>query len=208
MKVWPAKKQSVAEGKLRMTIQTLEEKPVIKFYVPSMTKGKQPIPKEKSDAIVAIIEARVAQQNGGWTTYKAKGGYLGADGAIHREKIQVVETLGENPFSEREISDICKVLDQESLLVQESGKSRAYFYDGEIRESKNFYQEVIPEGEIIRYHKEPVPYGKGYKILREITDSAGSPLSFDEVDESELCSAAFYGDQSLLKMMAYFGISH
>jgi hypothetical protein len=198
---------SITERDRRMTVQTTEEKPVIKFYLPSLTRNKHPILPEKIDAAIAFIEARLAKQNGGWTTYKAKGGYAGADGSIHRERIQVIEIFGENPFSEQEISGICKALDQEALFVQESGKSKAYLYDGEIREPSDFYQEVVSEGEIIRYYKEPVPFGKGYKIFREITDDVGTSQYFGEVRESEMCQRIFEGDQSIIQMMQHLGVS-
>lgn len=191
-----------------MTVQTLEEKPVIKFYVPSLTRNKQPTPSEKRDAIIDCIEASAIKQNGGCTRYKAKGGYYGEDGSIHRENILVIETFGENPFSEQELSGFCKYLEQEAIFIQESGRSKAYLYDGKIQETSDFYQEVIPEeNEIIRYYKEPVPFGRGYKIFREITDEVGTSLYFGEVKESEMCQAVFDGDQGIIQMMQNLGVS-
>jgi hypothetical protein len=190
-----------------MTIQTLEEKSVFKFYVPSLTRDKRPIPPDNQKIYIDTIQLRALKQNKGFTKYSAQGGYLANDDSTIYEPVLIIETYGENIFTGSELSGFCKLLDQESLFVHESGISRAYLYDGETQEASNFYQVVIPEGDIVRYYKEPVPFGKGYKISREITNNVGTPLSFDTVDEAELCSAAFYGKQSILKMMDHFGIS-
>ena len=191
-----------------MTIQTLKEKPVVRFYVPSMTKEKQPIPPENQKAYIEKIQHRAVKQNGGFTRYAAQGGYLAKDGSMIYEPILIIETYGDSLFADSEFSNFCKLLDQEVLFVHESGISRAYLYDGETEDDSNFYQEVITEGDIIRYYKELVPYGQGYKILCEITDASGTPLYSGYVDESDLYSAAYYENQTILNMMAHFRISH
>jgi hypothetical protein len=173
-----------------------------------MTKEKQPIPPENQKAYIEKIQYRAVKQNGGFTRHAAQGGYLAKDGSMIYEPILIIETYGDSLFTDSELSNFCKLLNQEVLFVHESGISRAYLYDGEIEDDSNFYQEVIPEGDIIRYYKEPVPYGQGYKILCEITDAAGTPIYAGYVDESDLCSASYYENQTILNMMAHFKISH
>jgi hypothetical protein len=190
-----------------MTIQTLEEKPVFKFYIPSLTREKQPISPENQKAYIDTIQFRAAKQNGGFTKYNARGGYLANDGSMIHEPIILIETYGENPLTDSELSGFCKLLDQEVLMVHESGISRAFMYDGDIKEAIDFYEEVIPEGEIIRYYKEPVPYGKGYKILMEILDELGNTTYCGKVSERDLCQMVYEENQSAITMMKQFGIS-
>jgi hypothetical protein len=190
-----------------MTIQALDKKPVFKFYVPSLTREKRPIHANLQKAYIETIQSRALKQNNGFTKYNGQGGYLANDGSIISEPVLIIETYGENLFTDHELSEFCRLLEQEQLFVHESDISKAYLYDGESKENIDFYQEVILEGDIVRYYKESVPFGKGYKITREIMDSEGNTLSFDTVRESELCSATYYEDQSILNMKAHFGIS-
>lgn len=190
-----------------MTVQSLDEKSVFRFYVPSLTKEKRPIPPDNQKAYIEAIQFRALKQNKGFTKYNAQGGYLANDGSMIYEPVLIIETYGENIFTDYELSGFCKVLDQEELFVHESGISRAYLYDGDIKDASDIYQELLPEGDIILYYTESVPFGKGYRIYREIRDDIGNVLSVDVVNEVEQCSASFYGNQSILKMMDHFGIS-
>ena len=185
----------------------LEEKPVFKFYVPSLTRDKKEIVPDSRKMYIAAIEGRALKLNGGFNKWETDGGYAAKDGSVMCEKNLVIETYGLNPFTDLELSRFAKLLDQEVLFVHESGISKAYMYDGETKEVEDFFQDITTDGEIIRYYKEPIPFGRGYKIMREITDEEGNPLSVDYISESEMCDRISEGDQSVVQMMQQLGIS-
>ena len=149
-----------------MTIQHLLNNSVIRFVVPSLTKNKSRIPTKSREKFIKAIEGKSLEINGGFTKYNiAQGGYKKIDGTIMHEDVILIETSGVNPLTERELSCFAKELDQEGLYVLDLGNCKAYLYDGEIKDFNDMYDEIIENGEMIRFHREETSNGDFNTII-------------------------------------------
>ena len=98
----------------------MEKNRLYRFFVPELNKHKQRILKEKRDDFINVIERESCQQNGGFTAYEGRGGYLNDKGELMNEDITIIETYGKNPLPPDRMKHCQMYLAQESLVVVES----------------------------------------------------------------------------------------
>lgn len=150
----------------------------IRFLVPSLTKDKKKIPPDVREKVIKGIKESCTNLNVGATEIpNCRGIYRSEAGEYINEDITIIETNGENPFSEQEMSFLCKDLNQEVLLVEEAGKIKPYLYDAEPQKMEEYrkaifadgskmflYREEIdpdsPEGELVHFVEEYDEFGK------------------------------------------------
>ena len=102
---------------------------LFRFFVPFVDKyGK--IPKENRDDFINVIEEGSCKQNGGFTAFEARGGYVNQDGKVIREPITIIETYGVNPIPPKRMLHCRTYLSQDSLVVMEGQSFEFIDYKG------------------------------------------------------------------------------
>ena len=91
---------------------------LFRFFVPFVDRHGD-IPKENRDDFINVIEEESCNQNGGFTAFEARGGYVNPDGKVIREDITIIETYGVNPIPPERMIHCSTYLSQDSLVVME-----------------------------------------------------------------------------------------
>ncbi|RPH51691.1 MAG: hypothetical protein EHM85_05650 [Desulfobacteraceae bacterium] len=124
----------------KMTASNQEKtaKKLFRFFVPKIDNFGQDIPKERRDDFINVIQTECCKNknNGGYTKFEAKGGYMSDSGKIMEEDITVIETYGENPLPPERMARCSKYMAQESLIVMSVGNYEFKDYKGGVDYTK------------------------------------------------------------------------
>jgi len=131
-----------------MSIEVLKS-PEYEIYIPSKTKDKVDIPKEKIDIVVAFIIGKVMENDLGCNELTHVQGYWkDKDGEEVVEANKVIRIVGENPLTNEDIEKITDYLEQECLAIKKTLNCEIQFHYSEIKEKIEYYQQVSDDGEI------------------------------------------------------------
>jgi len=134
-KVW----KFVEKGeKMTASDQEKTAKKLFRFFVPKIDNFGQNIPKKRRDDFINVIQTECCKNknNGGYTKFEAKGGYMSDSGKIMEEDITVIETYGENPLPPERMARCSKYMAQESLIVMSVGNYEFKDYKGGVDYTK------------------------------------------------------------------------
>jgi hypothetical protein len=104
---------------------------LIRFWVPLYDKDGEYAPRKERDEFIRKIKEAASRTNGGYTTYKAEGGYLADNGELIEEPILVIETHGKSPLGHLDLFRFNRRLAQECMITMESDSFDMYQYDSE-----------------------------------------------------------------------------
>ena len=142
-----------------MAVEKMPGDKVFSINMPSTTKDKKRIPPEEREKYINAVAESFANINGGATLIpKCKGIYLSKNNEYICEDITIVQSHGENPFSDEELTLLCKDLNQESLWMQEAGNNIAYsFYDEAPKDVTQYSKVIYSDGSKIYISREIDP---------------------------------------------------
>ncbi len=132
----------------------MSKKEMHRFYIPSKDNKNEEIPEEILTAFIGEIKQICCEVNGGYTIYKAKGGWLGDSGVIE-EPVTILETFGKNPFQKIHWQHYATLLKQACLLVVSGVEFNTVFTKSGVDLSlyKNTKVLKIKDGKAISYRK-------------------------------------------------------
>jgi hypothetical protein len=172
-----------------------------KFIVPSVDAKGNPVSDSKRNRYIKAIEGRSTAVNGGFTRYEScKGGYWSNSSTLVLENVVVIETVGQNPFSEEELVGFTRELDQECLFVEVAGWCWSFPSDTDRRQEVSLCREAIESKEIVTIAREEVTKG-AYRFVQKLFDAKWNPIFFSVLSDTEVHQMICEGDRVIKKVV-------
>lgn len=99
----------------------------VAIYVPSTVKGNKPAPAALIKKWLGKVKRALAQHFGGFTAYKAQGGWVSAGGALIEENVVIVQAftdeagLSNVPAIKALAAELAADMEQEAVSVEVDG---------------------------------------------------------------------------------------
>lgn len=130
-----------------MSVEISPEKPEYEIYIPSLTKDKIPISREKLDVAINFITGKAMDEHSGCNVITHVQGYWkGEDGEKVIEANKVIRVVGGNPLTDEDMEKIADYLEQECIAVKKTPNCEMQFHSVKPKETFRFYQKATSEG--------------------------------------------------------------
>ncbi len=184
-----------------MTAHSSTANATFKFIVPSLNTKGNPLPEFKRNRYIKAIEGRSTAVNGGFTRYEGcKGGYWSNTRTLVLENVVVIETVGQNPFSDEELVGFTRELEQECLFVEVAGWCWSFPSDTDRHQEVSLCRETFESKEIVTIAREKVTEG-AYRFVQKLFDAKWNPIFFSVLSDTEVHQMICEGDRVIQKVV-------